>query len=260
MTLQATKAATFAILLPSAPHGGMPVPAGTGFFVSADGLFVTARHVVCDPSSGALRSDIGTAWLHKETRDITSPPILCQWPELVFDDSASDIAVLKVDLGRNRTKAWLADREEFPSLLVGSDALDEAEPVYAFGYPLGGATVERQQDAIVGTTTLRPRTTSAIVASTLEADNPVRRPDDPITYVLDKALNYGNSGGPIIATGTGRVHAVCTRFQPVAVPQAHLGTDVYVQVPSLYGVVSALSNPAVLAFLRDNGARIAGDA
>ena len=68
--------------------------------------------------------------------------------------------------------------------------------------------------------------------------------NDPKVYVLDKALNYGNSGGPILAVDTGCVHALCSRFQPIYVPQQHLagpnGNVPWIMMPSLYGVVSAL--------------------
>ena len=73
---------------------------------------------------------------------------------------------------------------------------------------------------------------------------------DPKLYVLDKALNYGNSGGPIIAQDTGMCHAICTRFQPVFIPQQHLadkdGNFPSVMIPSLYGVVSRFDNQAVI--------------
>lgn len=78
--------------------------------------------------------------------------------------------------------------------------------------------------------------------------------EDPKVYVLDKALNYGNSGGPIVATETGRVHALCSHFQSVFVPQHHLkdtnGNPMQVMLPSLYGVVSSLSNRQILDLLR----------
>ena len=74
---------------------------------------------------------------------------------------------------------------------------------------------------------------------------------DPKVYVLDKALNYGNSGGPIVSTETGIVHAtICSRFQPVLVPQNHLkdkdGKPLSEMVPSLYGIVSRLDNKELL--------------
>lgn len=73
---------------------------------------------------------------------------------------------------------------------------------------------------------------------------------DPKVYVLDKALNYGNSGGPIVSVETGHVHALCSRFQPVFVPQPQLrqpdGSMPVIAVPSLYGVVTRLDNPMLL--------------
>jgi hypothetical protein len=78
---------------------------------------------------------------------------------------------------------------------------------------------------------------------------------DPKVYVLDKALNYGNSGGPIIATETGKVHAICSRFQPVYVPQSHLadknGNLLRIMTPSLYGVVSSLGNINILKEIKE---------
>ena len=64
---------------------------------------------------------------------------------------------------------------------------------------------------------------------------------DPQLYVLDKALNYGNSGGPIVAVGTGKAHAFCSRFQPMRVPQGDPADPKtsWIMIPSLYGVVSS---------------------
>jgi serine protease Do len=255
-TLKATQAATFAVLLPSAAHSGMPVPTGTGFFVSSDGLFVTARHVVAD-DEGAVRSDIDQVWLQKEMREFSKPMALCQSGSLVFDDQATDVAVLRIDFVANSNNDWLKDKKGFPYLRVSAKQLDEGESVYAFGYPLASATVNAGPGIIVGTGTLRPRVTSAIVASTLEEAGPVQSGSDPVNYVLDKALNYGNSGGPIIATETGRVGAICTRFQPVAIRQpqldATLGANTVVWIPSLYGVVTAMTNVPIRKFLESEG-------
>jgi hypothetical protein len=87
--------------------------------------------------------------------------------------------------------------------------------------------------------------------------------NDERWVVLDKALNYGNSGGPVMATETGHVHALCSFFQPVKIPQEHLrqaGKRMpYIIVPSLYGVVANLSHPKVLAELQARGVPL-GDA
>jgi serine protease Do len=262
-TLHSTQAATFSVLMPDPAHNDFPTPTGTGFFVSPDGLFVTARHVVVDRLTGGVRGDVDKAWLQKETRDFTSGSPLCQSPKLVFDDALTDIAVLQVSFEENANKDWLQGRNGFPFIEVAGRHLEEGEPVYAFGYPLSSGQVQQgPQGMMVGVHTLHPRVTSAVVSSTVEASGALRTSADPAVYVLDKALNYGNSGGPIIASETGQVHAVCTRFQPVPIVQEHLAdksgvTPTFVYIPSLYGIVSSLLNPSVIAFLKSSGASVA---
>lgn len=251
-TLATTKAATFCLLLPSPfpRHRGMPIPTGTGFFVSPDGWFVTAAHVLLD-KAGRVRTDVDQAWLNKELRP-DEPVALAQWPKLDYVDHEADIALLRIDLERNRGAHQLLEgREGFPYVSVSSRSLVEGEPVYSFGYPLSTYTVSAADGMALAETRHSPRTTSAIVSSTVEFGGGWVGAGEPAVYVLDKALNYGNSGGPVIAAETGNVHAVCTRFQPVSVPQPHIaaasGEPLIVRIPSLYGVVSSLSHPRVLA-------------
>jgi serine protease Do len=254
-TLETTKAATFCVNLPSQEREGMPSPKGTGFFISKDGWFVTAAHVIHD-ANGAVRSDVGGAFLTKEAPAGEAPKWL-QWPSVEFVDQATDIALLKLDFDRNSSVELLKSLAGFPCLTVSTRPLQEGEPVYAFGYPLPVVELVERPEITIGLTFIAPRVTSAIVASNIEHHGGFMTSTDPIKYVLDKALNYGNSGGPIIAAETGHVHAVCTRFQPVCVPQPHLldsaGDPLVVRMPSLYGIVSSLSNPSIRKELGDRG-------
>jgi serine protease Do len=261
-SLQSTQLATFSIDLPNDRANGMPVPTGTGFFVSADGWFVTAAHVVTQNNrpDGEPRHDIEQAWLMKEVRPGRFMSGMCQYPTLELIDATFDFALLKVDFARNANKEDFKEKSGFPHLTVSTRQLEEGEPVYAFGYPLSTAALLRDDQIVtVGHASHSPRTTSAIVAATMDVTRMVSSSNDPQVYVLDKALNYGNSGGPIIAVDTGCVHALCSRFQPVEVAQPHLGAGVSVRIPSLYGVVSSLRNPPILSYLRSRGVTLSDE-
>lgn len=238
----------------------MPTATGTGFFVSADGWFVTAAHVVTEngQADGPVRKDISNSWLMKETRIAGGPPgAMCQFLSFEAVIPALDIALLKVDFEKNSNKHWLEGASEFPFIKISMRDLEEGESVYSFGYPLPQTTVQTQPGGMVGTTSLCPRVTSAIVSSTFEKGRMLITGGDPKLYVLDKALNYGNSGGPIVATETGHVHALCSRFQPVFVPQPNIkdkdGNQIPVMIPSLYGIVSGLHHQSFLELLKSKG-------
>lgn len=255
-TLSNTKAATFSIELPHKARDGMPTPTGTGFFISPDGWFVTAAHVVTEDnnSDGKVRSDLHEAWLMKETRVRGDPGAMCRNVSFGHIIARLDFALLKADFEANKNKAWLVGKNQFPHLGVSTRQLDEGEPVYSFGYPLPDSFVKKMGTFSIGSTSLRPRVTSAIVSSTIYETNMVMTDADPQVYVLDKALNYGNSGGPIVSSLTGRVHALCSRFQPVLIPQSHIkdsnGHPLTIIIPSLYGVVSSLWNKEILSLLQ----------
>lgn len=265
-TLQATQAATFSVLLPNAAQHGMPTPVGTGFFVSPDGWFVTAAHVVTENgrSDGPPRKDLSDCRLEKETRlHDPNSGAMCGHVALVHVEPTTDFALLKVDYPRNANKAWLKDRTTFPHLEVSSRTLEEGEPVYSFGYPLSTGSAQAVGGGFVGSVGLSPRVTAAIVSSTLERTRMVMTSGDPMIYVLDRALNYGNSGGPIVAVDTGRAHAFCCRFEPVHIPQSHLkddqGKPLMVMMPSLYGIVSSLGTPSIDGKLREVGVPVVSD-
>lgn len=255
-TLPNTQAATFCIELPNQQKHGMPTPKGTGFFVSPDGWFVTAAHVITENQkpNGPIRQDLHDTWLMKESRfGSGAPGAMCQAISFGHVIPHLDFALLKADFNANASKAWLAGKTEFPFLGVSRRQLDEGESIYSFGYPLSSAIVRKVGPMTVGEESLCPRVTSAIVSSTVEKTQMVMTGRDPQVYVLDKALNYGNSGGPIVSSETGRVHALCSRFQPLFVPQSHLpdanGNPMFLMIPSLYGVVTSLRNVEVMSLL-----------
>ncbi len=244
----------------------MPTPAGTGFFVSPDGWFITAAHVVTENGSphGPVRTDLDQTWLMKEARPATGwGGAMCQAVSLQTILPHLDVALLKVDFAANSNKDWLRGRSDFPFLLVSSRQLDGGEPVYSFGYPLPSVVAHDLGAVTFGDVSLSPRVTSAIISSTIEKTTMVTTAADPKVYVLDKALNYGNSGGPIVSAETGRVHALCSRFQPLVVVQPHLrdgaGKEMRIVMPSLYGVVSSLGNSQVLELLRRENVPFADD-
>jgi|GEM_PF-1611613 S1-C subfamily serine protease len=264
--IQKTKEATFSIELPH-PTKKLPVPTGTGFFVSPDGWFVTAAHVVTENGqpNGKVRGDIASAFLQKETYYNDEGKLqmggMCPGNEgLDFIDPNFDFALIKVDFEKNKMREGFKNRDGFPYLQMSSRSLIEGESVYSFGYPLSQNKIHENGGMIVGETSLSPRTTSAIVSSLIDATQTVQTPNMPKVYVLDKALNYGNSGGPILSAEDGKVYALCSRFQPFFIPQGHLTQPgkptVQIMSPSLYGIVSRLNNKRILDELQKRGIQI----
>jgi serine protease Do len=253
-TLARTRSATFSVQLPNKQNHDMPTPTGTGFFVSTDGWFITAAHVITEDGNpeGNIRGDIDSCWLMKERSNG-----MCQYVTVGHVLPEYDLALLKVDFDKNSNKEWLKGQTGFPFVEVSARPLEMGGPVYSFGYPLSSATTQKVGESIVGNMSLSPRVTSAIISSDLDITEMVMIGGPPKHYVLDKALNYGNSGGPIMSSETGHVHAICSRFQPVYVPQQHLadvqGRFPSVMIPSLYGVVSNLGSNGVIKLLKSLG-------
>lgn len=235
-TLPETKKATFLVTIPDVSRKGFPAPNGTGFFITASGYFLTANHVVKSMSIG------DKTYIERPTEGfsegVADVKLVDRWEDF-------DIALMKANLQANQKREWLKNLTGFPFIEVELDDQEEGAPVYSFGYPLSKWEVRQPSEGLhIGLANLSTRTTSAIIASTREYHGPVRTNTDPKFYVIDKALNYGNSGGPIILQETGKVFALCTRFQPLAIKQEHLGDKIAILVPSLYGVVSSLQNIA----------------
>jgi serine protease Do len=249
-TLRHTKLATYTVAVVKTGGGtSTPAPAGTGFFISQEGLFVTAAHVLGDNRPALLLKESTTDLAGGEAE--TSIDVV----DVVFRDDDADFALLRVNTDRLRGT--------FSTLRPSARELDEGEPVYSFGYPLPRTNLpfllttkwltEQFPKEILAriegpygqglppsatfgviNALLSPRTTSAIVASQIEYHATLdfgEINDKRNHFVIDKALNYGNSGGPIVATETGHVHGFASRFQPVQVRQPHL-QDITIRLPS----------------------------
>lgn len=237
-TLANTKNATFAVIVPHPDPElhGFPYPKGTAFFVSRQGYFVTARHVLEKSESDKTLYN-GTAISLTNPEKIASLidgiSIIRDWPDF-------DLVLLKADWEKNKSKAAFQGKTGFDFLEIDFNVIAEGTPVYAFGYPLPEFRIQGNEKLTVGFHFFCPRVTSAILSSHYEFIGSMRRESRfPKFYIIDKALNYGNSGGPIIVQETGKVVSVCVRFQPVRIRQDRETTVV---VPSLYGIASSLTN------------------
>lgn len=117
-TLCSTSAATFCVQLPDPNKQNLPTPAGTGFFVSPDGWFLTAAHVVC--RDGKERKDVSAGWLVKE-HGYDGPGSMCQFFSLEYTNVDLDLALIKVSFEKNKNKHWLKDRSSFHTSLSHQD-------------------------------------------------------------------------------------------------------------------------------------------
>ena len=235
-SIERTKKSTFLVRVPSTKpeYKNFPSPNGTGFFISADGYFLTASHVLKGVSSGdkLKLSQPELELIKGGTKDLEHIEILQIWPQF-------DIALLKVNLEKNINNPLLTNKTGFNYLDIDFEDCLDGTPVYSYGFPLPEVQIKGNEQLLIGLEFLCPRVTSAIISSHYDAIGPIRSKALPKWYVIDKALNYGNSGGPIILTETGKVIAVCARFQPVSIRQA---TNISVTVPSLYSIASSLTN------------------
>lgn len=162
------------------PQGGInkkQQDIGSGFIVSDDGLVVTNKHVV---------SDIGAAYQvitnNEKKYDV----------QKIYRDPLNDIAILKIDLGKNQEKLKPVELGDSAKLQVG-------QFVIAIGTALG----EFRNTVTTGVISGLGRGISAgseFRGFVEELDNVIQ---------TDAAINPGNSGGPLM-NSAGQVIGVNT--------------------------------------------------
>ena len=146
---------------------------GSGFFVSADGMIVTNRHVV-------LRDDVDYTVL---TNDGNSYPA-----KVLARDPIQDLALIEIDRESIVSAGGTLPVTPFPFVKLGnSDTLKIGQTVIAIGNALG----EFRNTVSTGVISGLGRT---ITAS--DGSNFVETIEDVIQ--TDAAINRGNSGGPLL--------------------------------------------------------------
>jgi serine protease Do len=150
------------------------VQGGTGFIISEDGYVVTNNHVI----EGADKIEVRIN--NKE-----------KYPaRLIGKDPATDLALLKVDVKQRLTPLPLGD----------SDRVRVGEWVMAIGDPLNF-----DKTVTVGVVSAKDRSGLTADAATRSFENYIQ---------TDAAINFGNSGGPLLNTG-GEVVGINTAiFRP----------------------------------------------
>ena len=137
------------------------VGSGSGFFVSADGLIVTNKHVVADEQAEyTVISGDGTEYQAK----------------VLARDPSNDIALIKIE------------GNDFPVLPLGdSDRIRVGETIIAIGNPLGEFENSVSRGIVSG------------LKRSLEAGSGTGDTEHLSGIIqIDAAINPGNSGGPLL--------------------------------------------------------------
>ena len=159
-------------ILPRQPRSQRHVSSGSGFLITSDGYILTNNHVV----EGATKLQVTTENGDKYSADV------------IGTDPMIDLGLIKID-----TKG-----KQLPTLPLGdSDSLKVGQWVMAIGNPFS-----LEQTVTVGVVSGKKRQVG--IGTTV--------PGLANFIQTDAAINFGNSGGPLI-DGHGRVIGISTAIQ-----------------------------------------------
>jgi putative serine protease PepD len=166
----------------------VPVCRGTAFSVSSD-TFLTCNHVIQTAAIERLKL-VGSA------NPDGGPPLIYHDALEVRSDPQTDIAIVKVRQARSELVPIVLDQGQPP---VGLDIL-------AVGYPL---PEQRAPESIEG-----ERRVNVAIQGTFRAVRGIvaSRMPQGTHFEIDKLVNPGQSGGPVVSLETGRLVGICQAF------------------------------------------------
>lgn len=175
---------------------------GTGFFVNADGVVITARHVVRPSGAGQPRHiEVGLAL---PERDEMAHGLTAQMAGnfqgidavVLAEDATHDIVVLRTlanpfkgQLHRVVVFGNTLPRPKVSFAILDPHRLRDGEGIFISGYPLGMPVLI---------------TTSGFIASSTEMPMDETSKLEGV-YWADIHANHGNSGGPVFSRASGAV-------------------------------------------------------
>jgi Trypsin-like peptidase domain len=193
---------------------------GTGFYIDANGMFLTARHVFTGPGSAFdLEGASGYAVYCVHSVHIRRKPVARHIDvESITLRNDTDIAagrVKKNQFARGNpaiTSAELENTAHFNHLTT--DPIPIGTKIWTVAYPL--ATVSHSSKNAINI-----HSQSDMFTGKITAHYPVRRDRGLLNwpcYETDMELKAGASGGPVFVSGSGVIFAVnCTGTEPHSV-------------------------------------------
>ncbi len=230
---------------------------GTGFFVSPNGIVVTAKHVIssqpnipCDTSP--LKQQQAPEVSMPEPKPVQASKIIIELPQVpqhlghvtimasfigvrarvLACDDKHDIAVLEPErnpltmsdqtfppLVETGDKKILAQSGKREAAILSATAFRDGDPVFTSGYPLGNTTLI---------------TTSGYIASSAPIGVNEQTGKFEDVYWADINVNPGDSGGPAFSLETGTVLGMilAVQFAPVLFEDDHSKAFLPAQTPN----------------------------
>ena len=238
-----------AVLPGAAAQGTQLNVLGTGFWVSEDGLVMTARQVIEDAQRLMTSLPGSSLMVGQAIPSITDPEFTIRGSfnylrsKVAEEDPRHDIALIQAMQNpfgteqRPFIKAPAPDTDVYPLLglaTLSTSEVRDGEQIGVSGYPLAEPALVTTSGGIASALGVNIQQAQA-----LGAHPGYTIPNTANTYLADVTVNPGNSGGPVYRISDGAVIGVCVAFR---LGRGSNGTDMFfnnfglsVVVPIKYG-------------------------